>query len=205
MGRNSGSSGGGSRGGLQPGDSTYKGKIDGVETLKNIKDPQVYKAVGEAISRYHSVLGVRQKEIKLANLTPGTLGVHVTQNGKSAGIYLNKSTFNQAKAKIVAQERKGYDSGWSTRTNKPIAHVVTHELGHATWNAHLTTSNAIAAGPSVQKLYAKWKKDKSKKGYGKYARTNVSEFFAETVTKAVHGEADKYTRAVKAIIKKYKL
>lgn len=57
MGRNSG--GVGARGGLQPGDSSYKGKIKNVESLIKIKDPQVYKAVGEAISRYHSVLGVR--------------------------------------------------------------------------------------------------------------------------------------------------
>ncbi len=48
-------------------------------------------------------------------------------------------------------------------------------------------------------------RDKKKSGYGKYARTNVSEFWAETVTKAVHGKADKYTRRVKAICAKYKL
>lgn len=35
--------------------------------------------------------------------------------------------------------------------------------------------------------------------------TNVSEFWAETVTKAIHGKSDKYTTAVKNIAKKYKL
>lgn len=49
MGRNSG---GGSRGGLQPGDGNYKGKIAKVESLIHIKDPQAYKAVVQAISRY---------------------------------------------------------------------------------------------------------------------------------------------------------
>ena len=40
---------------------------------------------------------------------------------------------------------------------------------------------------------------------GKYAETNVSEFWAETVTKAIHGKSDKYTKKVKEICKKYKL
>ena len=48
-------------------------------------------------------------------------------------------------------------------------------------------------------------KGKKKSGYGKYAETNVSEFWAETVTKAVHGKSDKYTKKVKEICKKYKL
>ena len=39
----------------------------------------------------------------------------------------------------------------------------------------------------------------------KYAKTNVNEFWAEVCTKAVHGKADKYTKAAKDIIKKYKL
>lgn len=202
MGRNSG---GGSRGGLQPGDGTYKGKISKVESLIHIKDPQVYKAVGQAISRYHAVLGVRQRNVKLAELSANTYGVHVTAGGKSDAIYLNKKHFNQSKNKIAADHKKGYDSGWSTRTNKPIAHTVTHELAHATWNAHLTGAKHQAAGKEVNKLYKTWLKDKKKTGYGQYAKTNVSEFWAETVTKAVHGKADKYTRAVKKICKKYDL
>lgn len=201
MGRNSS----GTRGGLQPGDANYKGKITGVESLKNIKDPQVYKEVGAAISRYHSVLGVRQKNVKLADLGAGTLGVHVTISGKSDAIYLNKKTFNQGKKAIVSQTKAGYDSGWHTKTNKPIAHTVTHELGHATWNSHLDSPSARAATPEVKKLYKQWKADKGKKGYGTYAKSNINEFWAETVTKAVHGKADKYTKGVKAIIKKYGL
>lgn len=109
-------------------------------------------------------------------------------------------------AKNVSKEHsKNYKSGWSTTTNKPVAHTVTHELAHATWNAHMTSANHKAAGKDVEALYKKWGKDTKKKGYGKYAETNVSEFWAETVTKAVHGKPDKYTRAVKAIVKKYQL
>ena len=203
MGRNSGV---GARGGLQPGDSTYKGAIKNVESLIKIKDPQVYKAVGEAISRYHAVLGVRQRNVKLADLGSGTLGVHVTTGtGKSEAVYLNKKHFNQKKTKIIASHKKGYDSGWSTRTNKPIAHTVTHELAHATWNNHLSGANQKAAGKEIEKLYKTWKGDKKKKGYGEYAKTNVNEFWAETVTKAIHGKSDKCTKAVKSIAKKYKL
>lgn len=69
MGRNSS----GTRGGLQPGDATYKGSIGKPEPLVNMKDPALYKATKEAISRYHAVLGVRQKNVKLAELSAGTL------------------------------------------------------------------------------------------------------------------------------------
>ena len=60
-------------------------------------------------------------------------------------------------------------------------------------------------GKEVKKLFNSWKKDNKKSGYGKYAETNVSEFWAETVTKAIHGKSDKYTKKVKEICKKYKL
>lgn len=170
-----------------------------------MKDPAVYKATKEAISRYHAVMGVRQRTVKLAELSGGTYGVHITKGGKSDAVYLNKAHFNQKKSKVEGAHRKGYASGWSTKTNKPIAHTVTHELAHATWNEHLTSPKAKAAGKEIQKLYTSWRKDKKKSGYGKYAETNVSEFWAETVTKAVHGKSDKYTVAVKKIAKKYKL
>lgn len=201
MGRNSS----GVRGGLQPSDGSFKGSVSKVESLKNIKDPKVYRATANAISRYHAVMGVRQREVKLAQLPPNTYGVHLTQGGQSKAIYLNKTHFNKSYKDIEASHRKGYDSGWSTRTNKPIAHTVTHELAHATWNEHMTGASQRAAGREIKSLYRTWLKDKKKKGYGKYATTNVSEFWAETSTKAVHGTADKYTKAVKDIIKKYKL
>lgn len=201
MGRNSS----GTRGGLQPGDATYKGKIGKPEDLVKIKNPQVYKEVKAAISRYHSALGVRQRKVMLANLSSGTLGVHVTQNGKSEGVYLNKKYFNQKASAIVSSTKKGYASGWHTKTNKPIAHTVTHELAHATWNNHMTGASQKAAGKEINSLYKAWSKDKKKSGYGKYAQTNVNEFWAETVTKAIHGKSDKYTKKVKSIAKKYKL
>lgn len=159
----------------------------------------------EAISRYHTTMGVRQRSVKLADLRSDTSGVHVTENGQSAGVYLNKRTFNQSQQQIIRQKRAAYSSGWATETNKPIAHTVTHELAHATWNSALSSPKAVAAGREISRLFNQWKGDARKSGYGQYARTNIDEFWAETVTKAVHGKADYYTRRVKAIAKKYNL
>lgn len=195
-------------GGLPENDSNYKGKIGKPEPLVSIKNPKVYKSVKESISRFHSVLGVREKNIKLATLNAGVGGVHLTQAGQSKMVVLNKQVFNGKNTttqSVASWAEHGYKSGHLTKTNKPVAHIVTHELAHATWNSSLASPNAKAASKSVNSLYKKWRADKQKKGYGKYASTNVSEFWAEVCTKAVHGKSDKYTTAVKGIIKKYNL
>lgn len=134
--------------GLPSGGYASSGDVSGVEDLVKIKDPAVYRDMKEAISRYHAVLGVRQKSVKLADLEEGRLGTHATdvKTGKSVGIYINKAYFNQSRAAIIRSQRKGYDSGWATRTNKPIAHTVTHELGHATWNSSMKGARYKAAG-----------------------------------------------------------
>lgn len=98
-----------------------------------------------------------------------------------------------------------YDTGFKSRTNAPLQHTMTHELAHATWNASMTDAKSKAAGLEIKRLYKKWKKDKNKKGHGTYAATSVSEFWSETVTKAIHGTPDRYTRSVKRIARKYKL
>ena len=185
---------------------SFHGSIKNVESLKNIKDKQLYNAMKSAISRYHTIMGVRQKNVKLADIG-GAYGVHVTSSdGKSEGVYLSKKYFkNKTVAAVANEHAKNYKNGWSTKTNKPVAHTLTHELAHATWNSYLSSPNAKAATKEVTKLYDEWSKDKKKTGYGKYARTNVNEFWAETSTKAVHGKADRYTKAVKDIIKRYKL
>lgn len=195
----------GVRAGTNDGGGSFNGKITGIESLKNMKDAAAYSETKSAISRYHAVMGVRQREVKLADLGGAAYGVHVTAGGKSQAVYLDKGHFNMKAKDIASSHAKNYKSGWSTQTNKPVAHTVTHELAHATWNAHLSGANQIAAGKEIKALYKQWRGDKSKKGYGQYAKTNVNEFWAETVTKAVHGTSDKYTRAVKTIAKKYKL
>lgn len=192
-------------GGFAAGDSNYKGKISNVGSLRDIKNPEVYKAVTESISRYHSVLGVRQKNVRLATLSNDVNGVHVTTGGKSDAIYLNEKVYNLTKKQIEARTQSAYKSGWSTKTNKPIGHTVVHELGHATWNSHLSSAKHIEAGKEIRALHKKWRSDKNKSGYGEYSKTNINEFWAETTTKAVHGKPDKYTKALKGIIKRYKL
>lgn len=202
MGRRSGSGGGG----YMPGDATYNGRISNVETLKNIKDPKLYKEMKEAISRFSAVLGIPQRNIKLATLDGGTFGVHVTANGASDGIYLNKKYFKNAKlADVIATHKKNYNSGWSTKTNRPGAHTITHELAHAVWNSALRSPKAQAAAKEIFGMYKKWMGDSKKTGYGKYSKTNVNEFWAETITKGIHGKSDKYTKKAISIAKKYKL
>lgn len=196
------------QGGLIGDDGSTPVQVNGVESLKEIKSRQLYNDIGQAISRYHSVLGVRQREIKLADLNKGVLGVHGTgvADGKSKYVYLNKAYFKDATSKQVADDmRRMQKMGWQTDDNKPVAHVVTHELAHATWNAHMKAPEAKAAGKEIKKLYREFLADKTKKGHGMYAEHNVSEFFAETATRAIHGKADKYTTAIKEIVKKYKL
>lgn len=69
----------------------------------------------------------------------------------------------------------------------------------------MTTKAAKGAKKEITDLYHKWMKDTKKKGYGTYGKTNVSEFYSEGITKAVHGNADKYTRKLIHITKKYGL
>ncbi len=193
------------KGGFTSRDSDYKGSIGKLESLVKIKNPAVYKSVKDSIARYHSVMGVRQREVKLGEIGGGALGVHVTSDGKSLMVVLNKSTFNKDKNSITKTISSSYKSGFLTATNKPIAHVVTHELAHATWNSHLAAPNAKAAGKEIEKVYKVWTKSRAKSGYGKYATTNMNEYFAETATRAVHGKSDIYTKKIKSIVKKYKL
>ena len=189
-----GKSSGTDRGGFGRGDGTYGGKINNVRDLATIKDGAVYKEMKEGISRYHSVMGVRQRSVKIADLPDRVNGVHVTSaRSESEGVFLNSKVFdNLSRSQIRQRVNSAYDSGWSTRTNKPIQHTITHELAHA-------------AGKEIVALRKQWAKDTKKKGYGDYSKTNTNEFWAEVVAKAVHGTPDKYTRAAKAIVKKYKL
>lgn len=109
----------GSNGGLPNGDSNYKGKVGKLEPLASIKNPKVYKTVKESISRFHSVLGVRQKDIKIGQLEAGTGGVHISQNGVSKQVVLNKSVFNGKNTttqSVAKWAEKGYKSGHLTKT-----------------------------------------------------------------------------------------
>lgn len=205
MAKSSGSDRKGSGGGIKnDGGGAFGGDIKNKESLKNIKDRELQREIQQGISKYESRLGLRTKNIMIADLS-GAFGVHVTVGGKSEGVYLDKKTFkNGTVEKINKVKKAAYKSKFLTATNKPVQHTIVHELGHATWNSHLKSANAISAGRSIKSAYKKFLKE-NPKGYGKYSKSNVNEFWAEATTKAVLGTSDEYTKFVKRTIKKYKL
>lgn len=174
-------------------------------TLGSMQHRDMEKQIGRAISRYEKVMGVRERHVRLADIS-GAYGVtYINANG-SQGIYLNRKIFDTSKKKFEAAYRKSnYDTGFKNITNRPAQHTVTHELAHATWTSSYSSPKHVSAGKEIKTLYKKWSADKKKKGYGSYGKTNVDEFWAEVVTKGVHGKSDKYTKKAIAIAKKYKL
>ena len=193
------SGGGGGLNGNLKGDTTYKGKIKNVESLVKMKDPAMYKAAKEAISNFAAKLGVPERNVKLADLSGNVMGI-----GVKGEVYLNKKYFNKTAKEFGKTMKNNYASGHLTKTNKPLAHVINHELAHAAWSSSDKSAKALAAGKEIKALYKSWSKTGGK-GYGTYAKSNVDEFWAEVSTKAAHGKADKWTKAAKAIYKKYKL
>ena len=193
MGGRSGGGGGMGR------DTTYKGKIENVESLVHMKDPRMYKATKEAISNFAAKLGVPERNIKLADLSGTVMGI-----GTKGEVYLNKKYFNKSAKEFAKTMESNYKGGHLTKTNKPLTHVVNHELAHAAWQSSHSSPKAIAAGADIQKIYKSWIKSGGK-GYGRYAKSNVDEFWAEASTKAAHGNADRWSKAVKAVYKKYQL
>ena len=189
------------RGGKEGADSNYNGSIENVGSLKEIQDRRLQKDLQQGISKFESRLAVRSK-VRLADLE-GAYGVHVTSNGKSDGVYLDRKSFKTydqvRKAKLAA-----YKSKFSNTTNKPTQHTVVHELAHGLWTTHHTGSKQLKAAEEIKNLYKTFKKRNPKK-WGSYSKTNVNEFWAERITKGILGEADSYTKALIKIAKKYGL
>ena len=170
-----------------------------------MKHRDMEKQINRAISRYEAVMGVRERTIKLADI-PGAYGVTFIGANGSQGIYLSRKHFDQSKKKFEADYKKAnYESGFKNVTNRAAQHTVTHELAHATWTSSYTSTKHRAAGKEIQKLYHSWAKDKKKKGYGTYGKTNVDEFWAEVITKGIHGRSEKKTKKAIGIARKYKL
>ena len=174
-------------------------------SLDTLPHREVVIQMNRAISRYEKVMGVCDRQIRVADLN-GDYGVTFISANGSQGIYLSRKFFSQHRNAIEAQYRKSnYDTGFKNKTNRPIQHTMTHELAHATWTSSYTSTKHKAAAKEITDLYRKWSKDKKKKGYGSYGKKNVDEFWAEVVTKGIHGKADKYTKKAIAIAHKYKL
>lgn len=215
MGRNSGGVNNYAKGGVRAIAVTSNGrKLTSAQTaqmlassssINSLKHRDMEKQITRAISRYETVMGVRERNVRLANL-PGAYGVtYINENG-SQGIYLNKSLFDVSKKKFEREYKNAnYATGYKNTTNRAAQHTVTHELAHATWTSSYKSVKAKAAGKEITALYHTWKGDSNKKGYGTYGKKNVDEFWAEVITKGIHGNSDKYTKKAISIARKYKL
>lgn len=218
MGRNSGGAGGSSiyassnqasiavnSNGKKLGSAKIKVMKASAEPLEAIGHKDTVKELKRAISRYHAVMGVRERKVQLADLD-GAYGVTYLGRDGSRGIYLNKKIFNQSKSKLGQEYYKdNYATGFKNKTRAPVQHTLTHELAHSTWSRFYDTPAHKAAGKEITELYKRWNKDTKKKGYGSYGKSNVDEFWAEVVTKAIHGKSDRYTKRAINIARKFKL
>lgn len=184
---------------------TIKRIKESSKSLDSLKHREVVKQLNRGISRYEKVMGVRERTIRVANIGDA-YGVTFLNSDGSQGIYLNRRFFNQHRNEIESQYRKTeYNKGHKNITNRPIQHTITHELAHATWTSSYSGAKYRAAGKEINSLYNSWSKDKKKTGYGTYGAKNVDDFWAEVVTKGIHGNSDKYTRRAIGIAKRYKL
>ena len=120
--------------------------------IHTIKDRSVVKELQQGISRFHAVMGVRERSIRIADLPPLKLGVTYTnsKDGKSSGILLSSSYFDRKKGSIIKDVQEQYATGWKNKTKKPVQHTITHELAHATWNSYMSSTKAKAAGKEIK-------------------------------------------------------
>ncbi|MBD5256209.1 MAG: hypothetical protein HDS50_01065 [Bacteroides sp.] len=215
MGRNSGGVNNYAKGGNTPIAVTSSGKkmtasqtkamLASSSSIGDMKNRDMQKQINRAISRYEKVMGVRERSIKLADV-PGAYGITFISKEGSHGIFLSRSSFDRPKKDFETKyKNQNYVNGFKNITNRAAQHTVTHELAHATWTSSYDSPTHKAAGKEINKLFDKWKADKKKKGYGNYGKSNVDEFWAEVVTKGIHGTSDKYTKRAISIAKRYKL
>lgn len=179
-------------------------------SIKDMKNRDMQKELQQAISRYEAKMGLRERQIMLAPLN-GAYGVTYLGSDGSKGIYLDVNKFDRPKKEVVDDYTKSNYArrgGFKNTTRNPAQHTITHELAHASWTSNYTSPNAVAAGREINALYKEFTKDKSstrKKNYGTYGMSNPDEFWAEVITKGIHGDNDRYTRRAFAIAKRYKL
>lgn len=179
--------------------------LAGSSKLSDMKHRDMEKQIMRAISRYEKVMGVRERNVRLADIGRSYGVTYISANG-SHGIFLNRKYFDTSKRNFEAAYKKSnYNNGFKNVTNRAAQHTATHELAHATWTSSYDSPKHKAAGKEIQSLYKKWSADTKKKGYGTYATKHVDEFWAEVITKGIHGRSDKYTKKAILIAKKYKL
>lgn len=165
-------------------------------------DKDVYVGIKQAKAQFDRAFGKRKVDIVLADIPEP--GKH-REMGRRSVVMLQKKLFKRDKVYIGVIVKHNYDVGQLTQTNNPFAHTITHELAHNLWNSAKRGRKYKQAGQEIESLYKKFLNDKSKKGYGKYASKNASEFWSEAITKSMYGDKDDYTTEVRRIVKKHKL
>lgn len=188
-----------------------KKMLSSVGRITDLPDREVVRQLQQGISRFESKLGLRERVVKTADLS-GAYGVTYIGSDGSHGVYLDKKLFSKKRDAIEkSYRRSNYDTGFKNKTNRPIQHTITHELAHSLWTSSYDAPRHRAAGIEIKQLFDTFRRDRERRGarqfknYGTYGMKNVDEFWAEVITKGVHGNSDRYTRKAIAIAKKYKL
>lgn len=202
MGKNAGGSGTG-----KLGDSRHNkiSKWANADFLRHIPDKKLRKSLVEALETYDALYGVEITKIMLSDNLGKTPAVTNAYPDGRQETDLNRTLFSMRFEKYVRKQISDYNDNYAAKTRKPEAHIITHEMAHATWADYLSGEKHKKASNEIRSLYTKFRHDKRIKGYGEIAYLNPNEFWAETLTKSMYGNQDYYTRRVKEIIHKYKL
>ena len=187
------------KGGIEGNDTNYKGKIENIAGIRDIKDERSRQQVQRAVSEFEKQYGLPTQNVKIATLSPGVVGI-----GGLDTVVLNRRFYNDAD-RLIKAKRSAYESKWSVPTTSPLRHTVIHELAHAQWQSGRSgTPKGLTEG--IQKLYARYRADvkKGNNPIGKYATSNIDEFWAEGITQATIGKKQSYySTRLKKLLKKY--
>lgn len=191
----------GPRGGVEGSNdrnTTYKGKIKALGGIRDITDPVSRRAVQDAVRQYSKTYGLPTREVKTAILS-GAIGI-----GGDGQITLNRQYYNNSK-RLIKLKKEAYKSGWAVPTNSPLRHTVIHELAHASWQSSRVRANPkLSAG--IRALYRRYRAEvrAGRNPIGKYASSNIDEFWAEGITQATIGKKQSYySTRLKKLLKKY--
>lgn len=189
----------GIKGGVEGKDTNYKGKVQSIGGIRDITDPTARAAVQRAVSQYAKAYGLPTREVKTAILSGDVYGI-----GGANRVVLNRSFYNNSE-RLIKYKREGYKSGWSVPTTSPLKHTVIHELAHASWQYGRPGQNKRLTD-GITRLYERYRADvrRGKNPIGKYASSNINEFWAEGITQATIGRKQSYySRQLKKLLKKY--
>lgn len=179
--------------------TNYKGKITQVAGIRDIKDERARLQVQRAVSEFEKQYGLPTQNVKIATLDGGVVGL-----GGQDTVILNRQFYDNSD-KLIKAKRAAYESKWSVPTTSPLRHTVIHELAHAQWQSGRPgVPKGLTAG--IQKLYERYRAEvrKGNNPIGKYATSNIDEFWAEGITQATIGKKQSYySTRLKKLLKKF--